>query len=63
MKLKMIAAAVLAVASLPSMAAIQNGTSGNGELFLAVYDDVAKAMTLNLLDRGMTGGADHAAGA
>lgn len=49
MKLKMIAAAVLAVASLPSMAAIQNGTSGNGELFLAVYDDVAKvSFTLDL---------------
>ena len=42
MKLKAIAAAVLAVASLPSMAAIANGQSGNGELFLAVYDDVAK---------------------
>lgn len=49
MKLKMIAAAVLAVASLPSMAAIANGTSGNGELFLAVYDDVAKvSFTLDL---------------
>ena len=49
MKLKMIAAAVLAVASLPSMAAIQNGTSGNGELFLAVYDETAKvSYTLDL---------------
>jgi hypothetical protein len=51
MKLKMIAAAVLAVASLPSMAAIQNGiiNGGNGELFLAVYDDTAKvSFTLDL---------------
>lgn len=49
MKLKAIAAAVLAVASLPSMAAIQNGTSGNGELFLSVYDDVTKvSYTLDL---------------
>jgi PEP-CTERM motif len=49
MKLKAIAAAVLAVASLPSMAAIANGTSGNGELFLSVYDDVTKvSYTLDL---------------
>jgi hypothetical protein len=49
MKLKMIAAAVLAATSFSSIAAIQNGTSGNGELFLAVYDDVAKvSYTLDL---------------
>lgn len=52
MKLKAIAAAVLAVASLPSMAAIANGQSGNGELFLSVYDDVAKVSYT--LDLGVT---------
>lgn len=52
MKLKAIAAAALAVASLPSMAAIANGTSGNGELFLTVYDDVAKVSYT--LDLGVT---------
>lgn len=52
MKLKAIAAAVLAVASLPSMAAIANGTSGNGELFLSVYDDVTKVSYT--LDLGVT---------
>ena len=39
MKLRQLVLAVGAVLSVPAYAAIASGTSGNGELFLAVFDD------------------------
>jgi hypothetical protein len=49
MKLKKIAAALLVAAAAPSFASIANGSAGNGELFVSIYDDVAKvSYTLDL---------------
>lgn len=42
MKLKLIAAAALFAVAGQASASIANGTTGNGELFLSVYDSVAK---------------------
>lgn len=42
MKIRQIVLAAAAVFAVPAYAAIANGTSGNGELFLSVYDATAK---------------------
>jgi PEP-CTERM motif len=42
MKIRQTALALAAVFAAPAYAAIANGTSGNGELFLSVYDATAK---------------------
>ena len=42
MKLKLIAAAAMLAVAGQASASIANGTTGNGELFLSVYDSVAK---------------------
>jgi hypothetical protein len=42
MKLKQVMMAIGAALAAPAFAAIANGTSGNGELFLAVFDSTAK---------------------
>lgn len=52
MKLKLIAAAVLFAVAGQASASIQNGNSGNGELFLSVYD--TSTLTSYTRDLGIT---------